>query len=351
MTSPNAQPAAAPTAAPALANSSGPNHKIALRPGALCTYVAFNTDVPSMAEAGAGTVGNVIRFTDEEGLFGQGVPGFADSLDALICWLRDGTGDLPLRLVGEGAGASLALIGGMLLPRVAFLAVNPVPSASLGQEQALAHPFWGEVAALASGRPAHQLGVTAISAWDPAGAAVLSRDEFLPPAFGTVIELPCRGSGLAYLRRKHALGQLLEHGSDAVAELRSQGVVGRPSAFGTQRQFQVFHEAQQASNTKGSAARRRAMQLVEREADWTNPGWQYLRASILRRENLLDDALAAATVALAEGSDVVGICVLYGRIAVESKNAEAAARAAKVLEPFVRQRGITELRENLLGLV
>jgi hypothetical protein len=332
-------------------NGSGSSHRIAVRPGALCTYVAFNTDVPSMAEAGSGTIGNVVRFTDEEGRFADGVPGFVESLDGLIGWLRDRSGELPLRLVGEGAGASLALIGGLLLPRVSFLAVNPVPSASVGPERALAHPFWGEVAALGERYPGHQLGVTAISAWDPVGAAALSREEFLPPAFGTVIELPCRGSGMTYLRRKHALAGLLEQGSDAVVDLRNQGIVGRLSAFGTRRQFRTFHDAHVAMGTKGTAARRRAMQMVEREADWANPGWQHLRASMLRREGLQADALTAASLALEQGADVVEFCVLYGRLALEMKNGEAAARAAEVLKPFLRQRGIAELRDNLMSLV
>jgi hypothetical protein len=335
----------------ALANSSGPHHRIALRPGATCTYIAFNTDVPSMTEASSGTIGNVVRFTDEERRFAEGVPGFAESLDALICWLRDGSGELPLRLVGEGAGASLALIGGFLLPRVSFLAVDPVPSLANAEDHALAHPFWGEVAALAAHHPGHQLGVTAISAWDPAGAALLSRDEFLPPAFGTVIELPCRGSGMTYLRRKHALLPLLEHGSDAVLELRNQGVVGRLSAFGTRRQFRIFHDAHVAMSGKGGSARRRAMQFVEREPGWTNPGWQHLRATLLRRENLLPEALAAAELAMASGAEAVEICVQYGRIVLEMKNGDAAPRAAKALEPFLRQRGIAELRDNLLALV
>lgn len=353
MTLPTSDTAAAPTApAPgALSNSSGPNHRIALRPGAACTYIAFNTDVPSMAEASAGTIGNLARFTDEERHFADGIPGFAESLDALICWLRDGSGDLPLRLVGEGAGASLALIGGFLLPRVSFLAVNPVPSRVNAEDRALAHPFWGEVAALAAQYPGHQIGVTAVSAWDPAGAALLSCEEFLPPAFGTVIELPCRGSGMAYLRRMHALAPLLEYGSDAVLELRNQGLVGRLSAFGTQRQFRIFHDAHVAMSGKGAAARRRAMQLVEREAGWTNPGWQHLRATILRRENLLPEALAAAALAMEVGAEAVEICVQYGRIALEMKNGDAAGRAARSLEPFLRQRGIAELRDHLLALV
>jgi len=335
---------------PPLVNGNGPNHRIALRPGAGCTYIAFNTDAPTAAEASVGTTGNIVRFTDEVERFAYGVQGFADSLDALICWLRDGSGELPMRLVGEGAGASLALIGGILLPRVHFLAVNPCPSLAIGGDLALAHPFWGNVAALGANHPSHQLGVTAISAWDPAGATILSRDELLPPAFGTVIELPCRGSGIAYLRRKNALSPLFEHGSDAVRELRDGGVLERAQAYGTQRQFRAFHDANVALWAKGPSPRSLAMRLVEREAAWTNPGWQYLRATVLRRERLLPEALTAASLAVESGAGVVEFCVLYGRIAREVGDGDAAARAAQVLEPFLRQRGIPELRDSLLAL-
>jgi hypothetical protein len=338
--------------APGVVASAGPNHRIAPRPGARCTYVAFNTDAPNVAEATAGTPGDIIRLTDEEGGFAQGVPGFSESLDGLLVWLRDSSGGLPLRLVGEGAGGSMALIAGLLLPRISFLAVNPLPHPSVSepQEGAVAHPFWGDIASWGSAYPAHQQGVTALNAWDAAGAAVLGYEEFILPAYGTLVELPCRGSGIAYLRRKGALGALFERGGDGVRRLRDESVLGRAQTYGTPQQFRAFHEAHLAMAAKGGSARKRAMRLVEREAEWNNPGWQFLRANVLRREKLLPEALAAAGLAVAAGPEVVEFCVLYGRLARELENAEAAARAADLLNAFLRQRGIAELRDALLAL-
>ncbi len=328
---------------------SGRNHKIVVRPGARSIFVAFGTDAPSGSETPGPA--SVVRFDDPDGAFGRGVPGFVESLDSLFCWLRGLGTELPVYLVGEGAGASVALLANMLLPKSRLLAVGPltVPE-SFMEAGALRHPFWGQVDQLASDFPAQQMGVTALCSWDPAAAAMLGGEQTLKPAYGTIVELPCRSNGIAYLRRKRALGVLLERGADALRTLIDENVVSLPYAHGKPREYAAFHEAHSAMG-RGQSGRKRAMRLVEAEAGWANPGWQHLRATVLRRENAAAEALEAARLAARSAPEVAEFCVGYARLVQENKAEDDVATAAAMLEPFLRQRGIAELRDSLTATI
>lgn len=336
-----------------LVSGSGKNHYIAVRPGARSTYVAFGTDAPTVTEAATTRPANVVRFTDTAHNFSRGVPGFAESLDALFCWLRDRQDDLPMCLVGEGAGANLALLASTMLPHARFLAINPLLTQDMDSTEPLGipHPFWGNVRGLAEGRPANQLGITLFSAWDPAYAAVLGDENARLPAYGVTLTVPCYGSVVAYLRRCGELVALLDRGADALRGLMDRKVLGLPSGEGTPRQYRAFHEVHKALASKSGEARRQAMKQVERNAGWANPGWQLARARLLRREKLLPDALVAAREAATSAPEMVDCCVTFARLAKEIESTKDYGQAAAMLEPFLRQRGIADLRQSLLEIV
>jgi hypothetical protein len=336
-----------------LVSGSGKNHYIAVRPGGRSTYVAFGTDAPTMAEATAPRLANVVRFTDTHHNFARGVPGFAESLDALFCWLRDRQDDHPVYLVGEGAGASLALLASMMLPHARSLAMNPVlsPGIDIAEPLGIPHPFWGNVRRLAEGRRANQLGITLFSAWDPAHASILGDEDARLPAYGVTLAMPCYGSAVMYLRRRGGLAALLDRGTDALRSLMDDKVLYLPSDAGTPRQFREFHEVHMALASKSREARRKAMKLVERNASWANPGWQLERARLLRRENLLPQALVAAREAATGAPEMVDCCVTFARLARETESTDDYAQAAAMLEPFLRQRGIADLRQSLLEII
>lgn len=326
-----------------LSAGSGPHHLVMLRPGAQVLYVAFGTTAPSAADAAAEGA-SIVQLSAHESEFGNGVPGFADSLDELFCRLRGLEIEGAIRLVGEGAGASLAILAGLMLPGASVLAVNPVPIA--GWTGAVRHPFWGNAAAIASAHPSRQNGVTAMSAWDPAAAAVLAEPNALPPAFGTVVELPCRGSGVAYLRRKGALATLLARSTESLRDLRAEGVLGSRNTHGHMSQYAAFSQAT-AALSAGSSGRKVALRLVEAEAAWMNPGWQFLRSGVLRREGMLPEALTAARVAVEGAPEAPEFCVGYARLVKEADAHDERAKAATLLTPHLRQRGIAALQESL----
>jgi hypothetical protein len=321
---------------------SGPNHAIVVKNGARSTFVTFNTDAPSVAETSSFGPANIVRLNDADGAFARGVPGFLGSLDEVFCWLRGLSAEMPLKFVGEGVGASVALLAGMLIPNATVLAVNPVLAAPGS------HPFWGQVEALAATLPARQGVVTVLSCWEPISAGVLGHDKPLPPAFGAVVEMPCRGSGMAHLRRKGGLETLLDRGVDALRALVTNGVVSAPHAHGKPHQYRAFADAHLLS-ARGASGRKRAMTMVEDEADWSNPGWQHLRAQLLRREKMMAEALVATRAAANAAPDVQEFCVAYAKLVHEEHAGAEAAAAAALLEPFLRQKGISELRESLLA--
>ncbi len=331
--------------------SAGPNHHISVRPGAQATFVAFGTDASTTAEAAATGRMNLVRFLDEEHQFTYGVPGFLDSLDALFCWLRDAPGDVPLRLIGEGAGGSLALLGGLIRPDATFLAINPVltPPWEEAEGAPPRHPFWGNVPAIAAAYPARQQGITILSAWEPEAAAVLGDEDAQLPGYGTIVALPGRGSGVAHLRRVGALAALLERGADGLRSLQESKLLDVPAAYGSVKQFRAFHEAHLALSFGGKEALRAAIREVDREAEWANPGWQHMRAMLLRREKRMEEALAAARQAVGAAPEIVEFCVAFARLVQETDSAEDRAPAAALLEPFLYRRGLAALQESLLN--
>jgi len=272
--------------------------------------------------------------------FQFGVPGYAASMDELICLLRayvDERRPARTTLFGCGPSAYAALLAGSIVTGTYFVAMHPARIAT----GAAPHPWWGDLDSASGVMPGRQNGVTLLSAWDPVDAGFLGRAPGLLPAFGTVVELPTRSDSLAYLGKEH-LSDLLLEGPDALKNLQEKKLVFPAFSHGTREQYAHHHQTymlERARDTpKGTLLR-----ATEVFRSWKNPGWQHQRATILRKIGHVDQALAAIEQTVSKAPNVKEYCVTFAKIAVQTKDVELRKRAQVMLMPFSKSKGFTEL--------
>lgn len=291
----------------------------------------------------------------ENQCFQFGVPGIADSFDALLNWLRDlveDRGHDNVTLVGDGTGGRAALIAGSLLNRVKVIAFNP--ELALGEvgtcsEGANLHPWWSDLDHIVQIGRGRRKCTAIYSAWDPSDAHMLSLPVSRSPSLGDVIELPTAGSAVTFLREAGLYPELLSQNADTVNVLRKANVAMPANSAGTQQQYAHFFATSQTAQG-GSNGLQASLTMTGTFAQWANPGWQNLRSNIFRRAGDADAAIAAARMALADGNKVRAFCVTYARAVLLGGGAEDASLALDRLEAFNDSKGVAELRDNLRAL-
>ncbi len=278
--------------------------------------------------------------------FQFGVPGYATSMDELICRLRAHAEDRrPARttLFGHGPAAYTALLAGSIVTGAHFVAIHP----ARGATSAANHPWWGDIDSALGLMPGRQNGVTLLSAWDPMDAGFLGRPPGLLPAFGTVVEVLTRFGGLAYLGKEGLAGLLLE-GVDALKSFNEKKLLFPAFTNGTREQYAHHHQTYLLAS-KRDASKGALLRATETFRSWKNPGWQHQRATILRKLGHIDQALAAIELVVAKAPDTKEYCVTFAKVAVLTKDEALRKRAQAMLLPFSKTKGIPDLVTTLEG--
>lgn len=291
----------------------------------------------------------------ENQCFQFGVPGIADSFDALLNWLRilvEDRGHDNVTFVGDGIGGRAALIVGSLLNRVSVIAFNPelaLGEAGTRSAGASLHPWWSDLERIALIGQGRRKCTAIYSAWNPVDAHMMSLPVSRSPSLGVALELSTAGPAVPFLRDACLLADLLHKDANVIKVLRNAKVAAPAMSAGTQQQYAHFFATSQAAQ-RGSKGLQASLIMVGTFAGWANPGWQNLRSNIFRRAGDADAAIAAARMALNDGNKVQDFCVTYARAVLLGRAAKDAPLAWNRLEAFRDKRGITELRENLLAL-
>lgn len=261
---------------------------------------------------------------DGNSWYRKGIRGVARSLGGLIDEIVTVTADAPsVRFVGHSMGAYLSLLAGNLVAGSDFLSTSPEPTLALPGSRSDRNGVSGEgwEASVAGWRTRFHgspNGAVLFGAFDPVDCYFLA-DEATHENLGQVVEVPHHHGVTEFLTSNRVYRDLLEDPSAGLASLSARGFVSAPFTHGSADQYRHFYQTFDRFRQGEDRFGLRAMVLAH--GDWTNPGWQHLRAKVWHRLGQRVLALEAAEAAWTAKPDLMEYLETYARSCAQLKEA------------------------------
>ena len=248
--------------------------------------------------------------------------------------------------VGHSMGAYLSLICGNIHKQSKFVSTSPELFLGLEGSRSVRNnvpekPKWWNLDELRSRFHNKPDGVTLFGAYDPIDCYFLSEPERLE-GLGRVYEVPHHHGVTEYMTSYKMYDRFL---SDVFAGKRDEGALLAREHFapigthGTPEKYSHFYE----TFCVFMNARNDTSTLKEKAsvfADWTNPGWQELRAKIFYTAGDFANALAAAQSAYAFQPDLMQFIETYGNVCLKMKEVSKLADLIDGLKPAQKNHRI-----------
>ena len=310
------------------------------------TVIEIGVEEPIAEEFNDSAIVHVTINTDDGLIFSASHPrsAFEGKIDELFCWIHNLQLSGSILIVGEKAGASMALLLGALIPAASVFAINPAPRA--GHSSSLNHPYWSDVANITSSLPTKQNAVSVFSSWDPKYSLFLAETDALFPALGKVVTLPTAEDGSAFLVKNGILGSMLRGNVDVVSSLRSVEVIDIDASRGHPAQFLAMARVSELL-AKGADHLAETLPLIRSFSDWRNAGWQTLRSEAFYKLGMTSDALSAARNAAQSGPEAASFCLNFARLVIEGSVIDQRELAISLLSSHEEEDGVAELMTSL----
>ncbi|MEM8791399.1 MAG: hypothetical protein AAGE80_07265 [Pseudomonadota bacterium] len=233
----------------------------------------------------------------ENSWYQVGVGGDFTSIATLVAAVgRLSEGFQRAHFIGHSMGAYLALALAHSFDRGGhFLATSPEavlggPATRSQDNGVVPTGDWGDLIARFGAAAPKTPGVTLFGAHDPVDALFLSGLDQAGAFYGEVAVAPHHHGVTEYLTGQRHYRPFLLSPCKGLKQAREKGWVLDCHMAGRTAQFGLFNKAYRLLRAGDSAA----LDAVQADADWANPGWQALRAEVLRKAGHPEQALVAA---------------------------------------------------------
>ena len=272
----------------------------------------------------------------------NGIPGLAKNIKQIVRFFQKLSHHFEITFVGHSMGAYLSLVCGLTVENSRFLSTSPElhlgAQGSRSRDNGVSDSGpWTNIKRLTHlghGRPN---GHIIFGAYDPIDALFLSlAEEF--GSIGNILEAPYHHGVTEWLTGNRVYLDLV-NSPDSIPGLLEKNLLlpihtlGNPNQYSDYYQlFLIYQQAGQKS---------RCLDIVSQHAEWSNAGWQNLRARFLYNQKYLDEARFAALRAVEQGPRILE----YRRTLAEI---ESALNNGAEINELARQLSLAE-REHPNG--
>ena len=244
--------------------------------------------------------------------------------------------------IGHSMGAYMSLICGNMMERSKFVSTSPelmlgLDCSRTARNNVPKKPKWWNVEELKPKFHEAPDGVTLFGAYDPIDCYFLSEPERLN-GIGRVFEVPHHHGVTEYMTSYKIYEQFLngvfdgKRDESAFTDREHFASVG---TYGSPEQYRHFYDTFCVfMNDRSDSVTLR--EKASKFADWTNPGWQELRAKIHYASGDFANALTAANSAYRFQPDLMQFIETYGNVCLRMKDRGRLVELVDGLSPAQR---------------